>query len=147
MIFLCNVMGIISRWRYSIICFRLTFLEIPHKFFWGVLRGAFSGFGCPKRHPDALLAKTLLNHTPLASRPQLPHSHTRRIQELSGAKQSLSIYNMAKPVTTTEQNTMLLEKSYSCHSRHATEPWKPRKNFNESHYIYTQWGSLLLYWR
>ena len=26
----------------------------------GVLRGAFLGFGCPKRHPDALLAKTML---------------------------------------------------------------------------------------
>ena len=26
----------------------------------GVLRGAFDGFGCPKRHPDALLAKTML---------------------------------------------------------------------------------------
>ena len=25
----------------------------------GVLRGAFQGFGCPKRHPDALLAKTM----------------------------------------------------------------------------------------
>ena len=25
----------------------------------GVLRGAFSWFGCPKRHPDALLAKTM----------------------------------------------------------------------------------------
>ena len=25
----------------------------------GVLRGAFYGFGCPKRHPDALLAKTM----------------------------------------------------------------------------------------
>ena len=25
----------------------------------GVLWGAFEGFGCPKRHPDALLAKTL----------------------------------------------------------------------------------------
>ena len=24
----------------------------------GVLRGSFKGFGCPKRHPDALLAKT-----------------------------------------------------------------------------------------
>ena len=24
-----------------------------------VLRGSFSGFGCPKRHPDALLAKTM----------------------------------------------------------------------------------------
>ena len=27
----------------------------------GVLRGAFYGFGCPKRHPDALLAKTMHN--------------------------------------------------------------------------------------
>ena len=25
----------------------------------GVLRGAFEGFGCPKRHQDALLAKTM----------------------------------------------------------------------------------------
>ena len=25
----------------------------------GVLRGAFKGFVCPKRHPDALLAKTM----------------------------------------------------------------------------------------
>ena len=25
----------------------------------GVLRGSFKGFGCPKRHPDALLAKTM----------------------------------------------------------------------------------------
>ena len=25
----------------------------------GVLRGAFYGFGCPKRHTDALLAKTM----------------------------------------------------------------------------------------
>ena len=26
----------------------------------GVLRGVFQGIGCPKRHPDALLAKTML---------------------------------------------------------------------------------------
>ena len=26
----------------------------------GILRGAFKGFGCPNRHPDALLAKTML---------------------------------------------------------------------------------------
>ena len=26
----------------------------------GVLRGSFEGFGCPKRHPDALLAKTIM---------------------------------------------------------------------------------------
>ena len=25
----------------------------------GVLRGTFQGFGCQKRHPDALLAKTM----------------------------------------------------------------------------------------
>ena len=25
----------------------------------GVLRASFQGFGCPKRHPDALLAKTM----------------------------------------------------------------------------------------
>ena len=25
----------------------------------GVLRGSFEGSGCPKRHPDALLAKTM----------------------------------------------------------------------------------------
>ena len=28
----------------------------------GVLRGSFLGFGCPKRHPDALLAKTMASH-------------------------------------------------------------------------------------
>ena len=26
----------------------------------GVLRGSFYGFGCPKRHPDTLLAKTMV---------------------------------------------------------------------------------------
>ena len=26
----------------------------------GVLWGSFLGFGCPKRHPDALLAKTMM---------------------------------------------------------------------------------------
>ena len=29
----------------------------------GALRGAFLVFGCPKRHPDALLAKTMLIST------------------------------------------------------------------------------------
>ena len=28
----------------------------------GVLMGAFKGLGCPKRHPDALLAKTMVRH-------------------------------------------------------------------------------------
>ena len=27
-----------------------------------VLRGAFEGFGCPKRHPDAMLAKTMVSN-------------------------------------------------------------------------------------
>ena len=27
----------------------------------GVLGGAFQGFGCPKGHPDALLAKTMMD--------------------------------------------------------------------------------------
>ena len=38
----------------------------------GVLRGAFKGFGCPKRHPDAVLAKTMA--TILAPLPVLPVS-------------------------------------------------------------------------
>ena len=29
----------------------------------GVLRGALEVFGCPKRHPDALLAKTMEQRT------------------------------------------------------------------------------------
>ena len=35
-------------------------LENSSQFFWGVLRGVFQGFGCPKRHPDALLTKTMV---------------------------------------------------------------------------------------
>ena len=36
-------------------------LRNSSQIFLGVLRGAFKGFGCPKRqwHPDALLAKTM----------------------------------------------------------------------------------------
>ena len=30
----------------------------------GVLRGTFQWFGCPKRHPDALLAKTMDSMSP-----------------------------------------------------------------------------------
>ena len=30
----------------------------------GVLRGSSYGFGCPKRHPDTLLAKTMLSTLP-----------------------------------------------------------------------------------
>ena len=36
----------------------------------GVLRGAFLGFGCPKRHPDALLAKTM-NHRSICNTHQI----------------------------------------------------------------------------
>ena len=32
--------------------------------FLGVLEGAFPVFGCPKRHPDAPLAKTMSQNTP-----------------------------------------------------------------------------------
>ena len=31
--------------------------------FLGVQRAAFLGFGCPKRHPDALLAKTMVRYS------------------------------------------------------------------------------------
>ena len=37
----------------------IDILRNSSQIFLGVLRGAFSGFGCPKRHPDALLAKTM----------------------------------------------------------------------------------------
>ena len=39
--------------------FEIDILENSSQNFLGVLRGAFLGFGCPKRHPDALLAKTM----------------------------------------------------------------------------------------
>ena len=52
-----NYMGMKKK---SIICLRLTFqIRNSSQHFLGVLRSAFSGFGCPKRHPDALLAKTM----------------------------------------------------------------------------------------
>ena len=35
-------------------------LKKSSQFFLGVLRGVSLGFGCPKRHPDTLLAKTML---------------------------------------------------------------------------------------
>ena len=40
----------------------IDILRNSSNFFWGVLRGAFLGFGCPKRHPDAL-AKTMVSST------------------------------------------------------------------------------------
>ena len=48
-------MGIIWRRKNLMICLRNHSQQ-----FLGVLRGAFKGFGCPKRHPDALLAKTMV---------------------------------------------------------------------------------------
>ena len=41
------------------ICLRLTFEEIPHKKIW-VSWGVW--FGCPKRHRDAVLAKTIFEN-------------------------------------------------------------------------------------
>ena len=35
-------------------------LRNSSQIFLGVLSGVFQGFGCPKRHPDALLAKTMV---------------------------------------------------------------------------------------
>ena len=37
----------------------IDILRNSSQFFWGILRGALEVFGCPKRHPDALLAKTM----------------------------------------------------------------------------------------
>ena len=37
----------------------INILRNSSQIFLGVLRGVFQGFGCPKRHPDALLAKTM----------------------------------------------------------------------------------------
>ena len=58
----------------SMIYLRLTFYKNPQKFGGGgVLRGAFQGFGWPKRHPDTLLAKTMfLTIYHAKSRRQLP---------------------------------------------------------------------------
>ena len=43
----------------SILCLRLIFEEISNKKC-GCPGGAFERFGCPKRHPDALLSKSML---------------------------------------------------------------------------------------
>ena len=37
----------------------IDILRNSSQHFLGILRGAILGFGCPKRHPDALLAKTM----------------------------------------------------------------------------------------
>ena len=44
----------------------IDILRNSSQIFLGVLRvrDAFKGFGCPKRHPDALLAKTMTDHEP-----------------------------------------------------------------------------------
>ena len=58
MISLYNAIEII--WRVKIFNYMLEIdvLRNSSQKVLGVLRGAFLGFGCPKRHPDALLAKT-----------------------------------------------------------------------------------------
>ena len=38
----------------------IDILRNSSQIFLGDLRVAFKGFGCPKRHPDALLAKTMI---------------------------------------------------------------------------------------
>ena len=56
MVSLNNVIGIIRRRKNSIeieIFGNSTLKNL------GVMRGSFLGFGCPKRHPGALLAKTM----------------------------------------------------------------------------------------
>ena len=43
----------------------------------GVLRGSFQGFGCPKRHPDALLAKTMVDLIEgIEKREEIVHNHS-----------------------------------------------------------------------
>ena len=44
----------------------IDILRNSSQIFLGVHRSAFEGFGCPKRHPDALLAKTM-NRTVIAN--------------------------------------------------------------------------------
>ena len=57
----------------------IDILRNSSQFLLGVLRGAFQGFGCPKRHPDALLAKTMvatiLVHTTIVQFWYLPQFH------------------------------------------------------------------------
>ena len=48
MISVNNVMGIIRRWKNSIISLRLRFLEIPHKKIWVSWRVPFHGLGVQK---------------------------------------------------------------------------------------------------
>ena len=57
-------MGIIRRWKNSIISLRLRFLEIPHKNIW-VSRGVlFKGLGVQKKAPrrPAGYTKTMFKH-------------------------------------------------------------------------------------
>ena len=44
---------------YSIICLKNDIIRNSSQTILGDLRGAVEGFWCPKRHPDALLAKTI----------------------------------------------------------------------------------------
>ena len=47
----------IKKFNYKL---EIEILRNSTQIFLGVLRGSFQGFGCPKKHPDALLAKTMI---------------------------------------------------------------------------------------
>ena len=51
-----NHMEMKKRFNYML---QIDILRNSSKIFLGVLMGGFRGFGCPKRHPGALLAKTM----------------------------------------------------------------------------------------
>ena len=52
-------MGIILSWKNCNYMLEIDILRNDSQKYLGVLRGDFLGFGCPKRHPDTLLAKTM----------------------------------------------------------------------------------------
>ena len=52
-------MGIILSWKNYNYMLEIDILRSDSQKYLGVLRGDFLGFGCPKRHPDALLAKMM----------------------------------------------------------------------------------------
>ena len=52
-------MGIILSWKNYNYMLEIDILRNDSQKYLCVLRGDFLGFGCPKRHPDALLAKTM----------------------------------------------------------------------------------------
>ena len=53
-------MGIINRMKKFNYKLEIEIFRNSTQKYLGVLRGSFLGFGCPKRYPDALLAKTMV---------------------------------------------------------------------------------------